>query len=367
MNNIGQRIKELRKKNDLTQERLADYLGVTYKAVSKWECGLTMPDLSLIIPLARILQVSADELLGGKQEEIDERRAEFDEHCENHFKYDTRENYQMALEAVKEYPMDYKYLSWLALCEMFVAYCSEYKEDPTAEYSEEMMERAIKHNNTVIAECENTEIREKAIWNAMVCCRNENKYDEALKYAEMFPRETRLTRDKAMEMCLQGERLIEHRKWSAYRKLRDLCISFSRIYWFAESKEPYVIAALDTEEMILKTVFADGNYFDFHKNLCCAYQKRAEFEIKEGSYDKAMEYLQIMMSHAQRIPSGDKCCMGGVFDGLSIHFLQDNMLTYMINGLDDINKTILEQLKNRLRLEIYAPLREREDFKALLT
>lgn len=37
MNNLGQRIKEYRKKNDLTQEKLADYLGVTYQSVSKWE------------------------------------------------------------------------------------------------------------------------------------------------------------------------------------------------------------------------------------------------------------------------------------------------------------------------------------------
>lgn len=366
MNNIGQRIKELRKKNELTQERLADYLGVTYKAVSKWECGLTMPDLSLIIPLARILQVSADELLSGKQEQIDECRAEFDEHCDNHLKYDTKENYHMALAAVKEYPMDYKYLSWLASCEMNEAYCSEYKDNPNAEYSEEMMERAIKHNNTVIADCKDSKIREKAIWNAMVCFGNMNKHDEALKYAEMLPKETPLTRDNAMDLCLHGERLIEHRKWSVYRKLHDLCMAFSRIYWFAEAKEPYVIAALDAEEMILKTVFPDGKYFDFHKNLCCAYQKRAEFEIKEGNYDKAMEYLQIMMNHAQRLPSGKKYCVGGVFDGLSIYFSQDNMLPYTFNGLDDIKKTIPEQLKNRMKLEIFAPLREREDFKALL-
>ena len=36
MQNIGKRIRELRKKNDLTQEKLADYLGVSYQAVSKW-------------------------------------------------------------------------------------------------------------------------------------------------------------------------------------------------------------------------------------------------------------------------------------------------------------------------------------------
>ena len=366
MNNIGKRIKELRKKKDLTQERLADILGVTDKAVSKWECGLTMPDLALILPLARILQVSADELLGGKQEEVDERRAVFDEHCNNHLKYDAKDNYKIALEAVNEYPTDYKYLSWLASCEMYVAYCSEYKEDPAAQFSEAMMERAIKHNNTVISECEDDKIREKAIWNAMVCFGNMKKYDEALKYAEMFPRETPLTRDKALDQCLQGERLIEHRKWMVYRNLHNLCIAFSRIYWFAEAKEPYVIAALDTEEMILETLFPDGNYFDFHKNLCCAYQKRAEFEINEGNYDKAVEYLHTMMEHAKRIPDEVNCCVGGVLDGLSIHVSNDNMLPYFINGLDDANIPIADQLKNRLKLEIYAPLRERDGFETLL-
>ena len=41
MNQIGQRIKQFRKQNGLTQEKLAEYLGVTDKAVSKWECGVS--------------------------------------------------------------------------------------------------------------------------------------------------------------------------------------------------------------------------------------------------------------------------------------------------------------------------------------
>ena len=36
---IGERIRDLRKKRDLTQEKLADFLGVSYQAVSKWECN----------------------------------------------------------------------------------------------------------------------------------------------------------------------------------------------------------------------------------------------------------------------------------------------------------------------------------------
>lgn len=48
---IGERIKELRKKNDLTQEKLAEYLCVSFQAVSKWECGQSCPDLALIAPM----------------------------------------------------------------------------------------------------------------------------------------------------------------------------------------------------------------------------------------------------------------------------------------------------------------------------
>ena len=64
MDHIGQKIKELRKKADLTQDRLAEMLGVSAQAVSKWEVGSASPDLSLIAPLCRVFGVTADELLG---------------------------------------------------------------------------------------------------------------------------------------------------------------------------------------------------------------------------------------------------------------------------------------------------------------
>jgi transcriptional regulator with XRE-family HTH domain len=77
---IGENIRNFRKKNDLTQETLADRLGVTYQSISRWENGTTYPDLELIPAIAEVLAVTVDELLGMPQIEKEKRAVEtFDE------------------------------------------------------------------------------------------------------------------------------------------------------------------------------------------------------------------------------------------------------------------------------------------------
>lgn len=64
---IGKFIAELRKEKSLTQSELAEKLNITKNAVSKWERGLSMMDISLLKPLSEILGVSVSELLNGKR------------------------------------------------------------------------------------------------------------------------------------------------------------------------------------------------------------------------------------------------------------------------------------------------------------
>lgn len=66
---IGKRIAALRREKGFKQDDLAQLLEVSPQAVSKWENDLTCPDISLLPKLARILGVSVDELLSGKQEQ----------------------------------------------------------------------------------------------------------------------------------------------------------------------------------------------------------------------------------------------------------------------------------------------------------
>ena len=64
---IGEFIAECRKKAGLTQVQLADKLGITDKAVSKWERGMAMPDTSIMLLLCDILGISVNELLNGEK------------------------------------------------------------------------------------------------------------------------------------------------------------------------------------------------------------------------------------------------------------------------------------------------------------
>ncbi len=67
---LGKRIAALRHEKQLKQDELAEKLGVSPQAVSKWENDQTCPDISLLPLLAKILGVSVDELLTGKKGEV---------------------------------------------------------------------------------------------------------------------------------------------------------------------------------------------------------------------------------------------------------------------------------------------------------
>ena len=68
---IGRFIAECRKKANLTQMQLAEKLGITDKAISKWERGLAMPDTSIMLELCDILSISVNELLSGEKINMD--------------------------------------------------------------------------------------------------------------------------------------------------------------------------------------------------------------------------------------------------------------------------------------------------------
>ena len=66
---IGQFIKQIRKDNKLTQKELADKLGVTYQAVSKWENGKNVPDVAILKEMSKMFNIDIDEILDGEKKD----------------------------------------------------------------------------------------------------------------------------------------------------------------------------------------------------------------------------------------------------------------------------------------------------------
>ena len=81
---LGEKIKSLRKQKNISQEVFAGYLGVSFQAVSKWENGLTMPDVTLIPAIASFFGVSTDELFDFN---LLETEKQVDAICQESWKY----------------------------------------------------------------------------------------------------------------------------------------------------------------------------------------------------------------------------------------------------------------------------------------
>ena len=84
---IGRFIAELRKEKKMTQIDLANKLGITDRAISKWENGRGMPDLSLLTPLCEILDISINELLSGEKLDKKDYQKKLEENIINTINY----------------------------------------------------------------------------------------------------------------------------------------------------------------------------------------------------------------------------------------------------------------------------------------
>lgn len=145
MSGFGERLKAIRREADVSQAYVAEQIGVSSQSVSNWECDVTMPDISQIVPLAAVLGVSTDCLLGvGRSEEADKSALESQvENIWANYSVNTAENnadymvYELYRDFLKRYPLNYeiKYKCALAINDFLTVSRHRRKFDiPKAEF-----------------------------------------------------------------------------------------------------------------------------------------------------------------------------------------------------------------------------------------
>ena len=350
--NIGEKIKDLRRKNDLTQEKLADYLNVSYQAVSKWECGLSSPDLSLIAPLTKLFQVTADELLGLTDDKSDARYTELEAAYKDTYRTgDLKERYEISAAAVNEYPADLKWLDRLAWDEA----CRSFEFDDQKTY-EAWQEKAIRKWERVIEDCADDETKCSAIQGIVQYLGFRGRSDEARRYAELYPEDRSVSRDDVLADCLHGEERRQHIQNMLEKSLYNfLCC-------LIENDSP---AAPDMAEEILKIIFPDKNYLHFHYFMYKAAMKKAGAYARASQCEKSVQSLEKALFHAREYDRIDDPSAPEKYKYTSPVF---ESLTLDTNDFCRTGSSTCEEdiLKGLEKGSLWDTLRDREDFKALI-
>ncbi len=136
MVSLCERLKTLRRAKDMTQEQLADYMGVSPQAVSRWETGATSPDISALPQLADLLDISIDELLGYDEEERQKEISSLIADAEEQIDQNVTAKPIIDLRgALNKYPNNDRLLT----CLMYALYVSSENDDLCRKYDPEII------------------------------------------------------------------------------------------------------------------------------------------------------------------------------------------------------------------------------------
>ncbi len=145
-------IRKLRRERNITQEEIAQALGVTYQSVSRWENGLAYPDMELIPKIARLFHISTDVLFGTDLESVEEKIATHTRLI--HQAQDCPEDFYLACRAAyEEFPKEYSFGIWLCRCYL------DFGVRPYEKHIKEI--RAICQN--ILENCSNEDYRLEAM------------------------------------------------------------------------------------------------------------------------------------------------------------------------------------------------------------
>lgn len=197
---IGENIKRLRKLKNITQETLAERMHVSIAAVSKWERGETLPDISMVIPLASYFGVSTDEILGldhAKNEEAILKYISESERLASIGK--SHERFNLLKKAYEEFPNDWRIVD---LYMWQLQYDPNFVEGPFG--NEVHKDELYALCERVLDECTVDKVRYSALSIIGGLYNLDGERDKAIETAKRFPQYW-MTEGEELEGCYMDD------------------------------------------------------------------------------------------------------------------------------------------------------------------
>ncbi len=363
---MGQIIKRLRKERNFTQEELAEQLGVTFQAVSKWENDAGLPDISQVVPLATVFGVSTDVLFGlyGKNnaEEAEKLISAARAYVTNPAtKESTLQCYRALTDGLAKFPNNTTLL--IDCLEAGISLAFPENDTYDRDNGDHIYRDCIRFADLVIKYSQNITHVMRAHMIMVLLHSAYGNVEDAFRHARQFPRRVDMTahtmnaymahfeKDTVKENCCYQTDLTYH--LSAV--LDDMvAVAFCEFHLgryenarYAFNKALALIDLLFGDEEA-KPAFHIRERGDIHILL-------AQLSLKEGDVDGALRELEKSAEYdlSERQKHRGQAIVSPLFHESSLAFLMPN-------------PNAKARLAARLRHPVFAPLAEEERYRILL-
>lgn len=350
--NIGLKIKQLRIKNEMTQEDLAEFLGVSSKAVSRWENSITYPDITLLPILATIFKVTVDELLDVEKIKEEDYVKELDEQAFEYQKNNLIDNeVKMWSDAYKKLPHNE---------DIKIRYIDAMDTYDIIHNSNKYKEEIIKLSEALILKTNNVNIKDYIVQVLVNLYSMEDNADMADKYARLMPRSITTNYNVLRTKYLKDEKLL----FSIQENIEDFKAEILRELEFVLNDNRVKTTTLYKKNLLDKVIdminvlsVSEDDYGYDATFLIFSYIKLAELNIELGNNDvddiinniiKPLKYIKNFKPHKQK----------SVF----VNQIECKHLGAYSNVLLDLKQNIL----NELNKKCFDAFRIKEDFNNIL-
>ena len=314
---LGEKIKELRRRDGRTQEDLATALGVTNQAVSRWEANGGYPDIEIIPSIANYFGISIDELFGYESD----RTRKVDRYYEQIIKMNHKNNgidtcmdecISYARECLAEFPDDKKLVYALATVLFnagYVRYAEHHLTDQDGydvydterhrKYHE--WQEAIKLYERLLPTLEPGELRDQTVRELLQLYLNIGEKDKARAVVNTLPDISSCRELMTISSCDGKERaaacaeaLLRVVSTAAYLMISSVIINQENI------AKNDAVTIIKSAIKLYELVMPDGNFGIYHASLACINLFLSEHLWCVGDSDGAFEALDKALEHAKK-------------------------------------------------------------------
>lgn len=291
---IGTTIRAKRRAKDMTQEELAEVLNLSVSAVSQWECGKNLPDITIIPALCAVLEITSDELLGMDSARREEQINALVE--ESHRWGDRgylRKQQEILEDGLKRFPDNWHIMHQL-MHSLHLNWTNNHDDT-------ESLDKAIWYGERILEKATDDPARQGAVQILSYAYNEKGEKDRAEKLAwtagDLFS-----CRDSLLVSILEGERGMDHNRWFVKCMLDMITLYMPKNYTLDSGEKRFtedeLVQVYEKIVGMYEIMFEDGDYGFYHDRLRKNHTRLAEYYAAHNDAENTLAQLKQAAYHA---------------------------------------------------------------------